>query len=47
VRLQAARTRDLLGRDLGPPLHCLVVPGPLHFLEKEALVAFAGAPQDV
>jgi len=28
-------------------LHCLVVPGTLHFLEKEALVAFAGAPHDL
>ncbi len=42
----ADRIERILERDLGPPLHCLVVPGPLHFLEKEALVAFAGAPQD-
>jgi len=38
---------QLADHDLGPPLHCLVVPGTLHFLEKEALVAFAGAPHDL
>jgi diphthine synthase len=37
----------LADRDLGPPLHCLVIPGHLHFLEKEALIAFAGAPHDL
>jgi diphthine synthase len=37
----------LADRDLGPPLHCLVIPGRLHFLEKEALIAFAGAPHDL
>src|SRR3989442_1366440 len=36
----------LSNRDLGPPMHCIVVPGRLHFLEKEALIAFAGAPHD-
>lgn len=34
-------------RDVGPPPHSLVVPGPLHFLEREALIAFAGAPHDL
>jgi len=38
---------ELADRDLGPPPHCLVIPGTLHFLEKEALVAFAGAPHDL
>jgi len=47
VRAIAAPVAELLDRDLGPPLHCLVVPGALHFLEKKALVAFAGAPRDV
>ncbi len=46
VRCVAAAIGDLASKDLGPPLHCLVVPGELHFLEREALVAFAGAPQD-
>jgi len=38
---------ELADRGLGPPPHCLVIPGTLHFLEKEALVAFAGAPHDL
>lgn len=46
-RVHAGRARDLLSRDLGEPPHCLVIPGELHFLEREALVAFAGAPKDL
>ena len=44
VRLRAGRVDDVLKEDLGPPLHCLVIPGKLHFLEEKALAAFAGAP---
>jgi diphthine synthase len=33
--------------DLGPPLHCLVMPGRLHFMEAKALVALANAPKDI
>ncbi|TMA04967.1 MAG: diphthine synthase [Methanobacteriota archaeon] len=47
VRGFAGPIADLADRDLGPPLHCLVIPGTLHFLEKEALVTFAGAPHDL
>lgn len=43
----AGRIGDLAERDLGPPPHCIVIPGSLHFLEKEALIAFAGAPHDL
>ncbi len=43
LRISTGRVVDLLKRDLGPPLHCFVVPGPLHFLERDALIAFAGA----
>ncbi|MGQ0796868.1 MAG: diphthine synthase [Methanobacteriota archaeon] len=46
VRASAAPVDSLLRADLGPPLHAIVIPGPLHFLEKEALVAFA-APKDL
>ena len=31
-------------KDFGPPLHTLIIPGNLHFMEIEALVAFAGLP---
>ncbi|MGZ4901567.1 MAG: diphthine synthase [Halobacteriota archaeon] len=38
---------DTLGRlkdyDFGPPLHVLVIPASLHFMEEEALERFAGA----
>lgn len=44
TRAMAAPISDLLDRDCGPPMHCLVIPGALHFLESEALVAFSGAP---
>jgi diphthine synthase len=41
---------DLLGKlkgyDFGGPLHILVVPAKLHFMEAQALVALAGAPQE-
>jgi len=41
---------DLLTRlkncDLGGPLHILVVPAKLHFMEAEALRVLAAAPED-
>ena len=46
VRAVSGPIGTLSNRDLGPPMHCIVVPGRLHFLEKEALIAFAGAPHD-
>jgi diphthine synthase len=37
---------DTLGKlkeyDFGPPMHILVIPASLHFVEKEALQTFAG-----
>jgi len=43
---RADRAGRLLAADIGPPLHCLIIPGPLHFAEREALVRFAHAPSD-
>ncbi len=41
---------DLLPRlqsyDFGGPLHILIVPAKLHFMEAQALTALAGAPED-
>ncbi|MEW6222657.1 MAG: diphthine synthase [Candidatus Hadarchaeota archaeon] len=37
---------NLVGRDFGPPPYVLIVPGRLHFMEAEALKAFAGAPKE-
>ena len=33
--------------DLGPPPHSIVIPGNLHFMEAEALITLAGAPEEV
>ncbi|MDW5563064.1 MAG: diphthine synthase [Methanomassiliicoccus sp.] len=38
---------EVVNVDLGPPLHCMVMPGRLHFMEAQALVAFANAPKDI
>jgi diphthine synthase len=42
---------DILGKlksyDFGGPLHILVIPAKLHFMEAQALVALAGAPQEI
>lgn len=48
--VHVGRMADLRGKDFGPPLHCLIVPGPsLHFVEEEALRRLAppssSAPQ--
>lgn len=40
----AEKLRDF---DFGNPLHILVIPGELHFLEAEALVKLAGAPAGI
>jgi diphthine synthase len=41
------RTKKLIKEDFGGPLHCLIIPGKLHFLEAEALVVLGGAPEDI
>lgn len=33
--------------DFGEPLHILIIPAPLHFVEAEALVKIAGAPEEI
>jgi diphthine synthase len=38
---------NLKGRDFGGPLHIMVVPAKLHFMEAKALVALAGAAAEV
>lgn len=44
--LRGDRAERLLEVDFGPPLHCLLVPGALHFAERDALLRFARAPAD-
>jgi diphthine synthase len=42
--LKAGFVKDLVAFDFGAPPYSLVFPGDLHFMETDALVAFAGAP---
>ena len=37
---------NLAAQTYGDPLHMLVVPGSLHYIERDALVELAGAPTD-
>lgn len=43
--VRADRVNVLTGEDFGGPLHCIIIPGDLHFLEAEGLVILAGAPE--
>lgn len=40
-RIVCGTMKCLLSHDLGPPLHSLIIPGEMHFLEKEMLNEFA------
>jgi diphthine synthase len=42
--LKADSINQILAFDFGAPPQSLIFPGPLHFMEAEALIAFAGAP---
>ncbi len=39
--VKGGKASDILDYDFGEPLHCMVVPGDLHFLEAEALITLA------
>ena len=43
--LKAVYAKNLLEYDFGGPPHSLIFPGEIHFMEAEALIAFAGAPK--
>ena len=38
--IKAGTAKDLLKQDFGKPVHCLVVPGKLHFMEEEFLKSY-------
>jgi len=40
----AGNIKELIDRDFGPPLHTIVIPGKLHFMEFEALKVLAQLP---
>lgn len=44
--LKAGLVRDIADFDFGPPPYSLIFPGEMHFMEAEALIAFAGAPAE-
>lgn len=44
--LKAGFVRDIAVFDFGPPPYSLIFPGEMHFMEAEALIAFAGAPAE-
>jgi len=43
--VRADRLDTLTREDFGGPLHCIMIPGDLHFLEAEGLVVLGGAPE--
>jgi len=45
--VKAGFVRDLLSFDFGGPPYSLVFPGRLHFMEAEALIVLAGAPEEL
>lgn len=45
--VRAGEVGKLLGEDFGGPLHCLIIPSDLHFMEAEALVVLGGAPKTI
>lgn len=45
--VKALPISELMEYEFGPPLHIMVVPADLHFMEAEALVKLAGAPKSI
>lgn len=45
--IKAGRALDVASFDFGEAPHCLVFPGPLHFLEEDALKTLASCPPEV
>jgi len=45
--VKAGYVENVLNYDFGAPPHILVFPGKLHFMEAEALITLAGAPEEI
>lgn len=45
--VRAGFLKNLLEEDFSEGLHCLIIPGKLHFMETKALVEFARAPKEI
>lgn len=46
-KIKAGYPNELIDEDFGDGLHCLVIPGDLHFMEIDSLVALADAPEEI
>jgi diphthine synthase len=47
LTVKAGFLKDLLNYNFGNPPHSLIFPGKLHFMEAEALIVLAGAPENL
>jgi len=45
--VKAGYLEEVINYDFGAPPHTLIVPGKLHFMEAEALITLADAPEEV
>ena len=45
--VKADKIENLKKQDFGPPLHAIVIPGKLHFMELEALEILADLPKEI
>jgi diphthine synthase len=45
--VRAGYLKGLTHEDFGEGLHCLIIPGKLHFMEAEALVELCGGPREI
>lgn len=36
-KIKAGKAKDLMHEDFGKPLHCIIIPGTMHFIEEEAI----------
>jgi diphthine synthase len=45
--VKGGRVCDIIDYDFGSPLHCMIVPGNLHFVEAEALITLADIPEEL
>ena len=45
--ISADYVKNLLSKNFGTPMHSLIIPGNLHFMEAEALVKLANAPKNI
>jgi len=45
--VKAYYAKKVMAYDFGNPPHSIVVPGKLHFMEAEALITLAGAPEQI